>query len=80
MHDLEPFYHWRDIYTAENDPDSPFYQREHSEIYYTHAIYNHVIHPQWDEFGSSTLYTKQLFADYDNGFAIFEMMGEWNDA
>ena len=37
------------------------------------------IHPQWDAFGSQTLYMKILFTDYEQGFAIFEMMGEWND-
>ena len=35
---------------------------------------------QWDDFGSSTLYIKILFADYDGGFAIIELIGEWNDA
>ena len=29
--------------------------------------------------GSSTLYLKQLFADYDEGYAILELIGEWND-
>ena len=36
-------------------------------------------HPQWDGFGSSTLYIKILFVDYDEGCAIIEMIGEWND-
>lgn len=80
MHTLEPFYHWRDAYKAEKDQRSPFYGREYSEMYYTHAVYNHVIHPQWDEIGSSTLYSKILFVDYEEGFAIIELMGEWNDA
>lgn len=79
MQDLEPFYHWRDLYKAEEDAASPFYQNTYSELHYTHAVYNHVIHPQWDEFGSETLYTKLLYADYDMGFAVLEMIGEWND-
>lgn len=79
MQDLEPFYHWRDIYKAEEDENSPFYQREYSEMYYSNTVYNHVIHPQWDEFGSQTLYTKILYADYDGGYAIMELIGEWND-
>ena len=44
------------------------------------AVYNYYIHPQWDEFGSKTLYLKILFVDYDLQFAIIEMIGEWNDA
>ena len=79
MHDIEPFFQWRDYYAAEEDERSPFYGRVYDEFRYTQAIYNYYIHPQWDGFGSPTLYTKILFADYDDGFAILEMLGEWND-
>lgn len=79
MHDIEPHYGWRNYYTAENDVYSPFYQREYSEIYFTDKIYDHVIHPQWDNIGSSTLFLKLLYANYDEGFAIIELFGEWND-
>ena len=30
--------------------------------------------------GSDTLYIKVLFADYREGYAIIEFLGEWNDA
>ena len=30
--------------------------------------------------GSPTLFIKILFADYDEGFVVIEMIGEWNDA
>lgn len=79
MHDIEPFWNWRHKYSAEEDERSPFFGSEHSEIYFTHAVYDHLIHPQWDSFGSSTLYLKLLFADYEDGFAIIELIGEWND-
>lgn len=79
MHDIEPFFRWRDYYKAETDEFSPFYNREYSEFYYTQAVYNHLIHPQWDGFGSDTLYLKILYADYSSGFAVIEMIGEWND-
>ncbi len=80
MHELEPFYNWRHLYIAEEDEQSPFYGTEHSEFEYTNAVYNYYIHPQWDEFGSRTLYMKVLFADYDLNYAIIELLGEWNDA
>ena len=80
MQELEPFYRWRDMYQSEQDPVSPFYEREYSEFEFTNQIYNYVIHPQWDEFGSPTLYLKILFADYQKGFAVIELLGEWNDA
>ncbi len=80
MHDIEPYYHWRDLYIASEDENSPFYGRTYSEFVFTNKIYNYFIHPQWDGFGSPTLYTKILFVDYDEGFAIMEMIGEWNDA
>jgi len=79
MHDIEPFYLWRDDYIASEDRNSPFYRRENSEFFFENKIYNYYIHPQWDPFGSPTLYTKVLFVDYDEGYAILEMMGEWND-
>ena len=79
MHEIEPFYNWRHRYMAEEDDRSPFYGREHSEFFFTHAVYDHAIHPQWDEIGSETLYMKLLFADYEEGFAIIEFIGEWND-
>ena len=79
MHDIEPFHHWREFYQSENDPDSPFHGRFHSEFAYSNRVYNYFIHPQWEDFGSQTLYAKQIWADYDRGFVIIELIGEWND-
>ncbi len=80
MHDIEPHFRWRDEYIASEDEHSPFYGRTYDEFKFTQKVYNYFIHPQWDEFGSSTLYMKILFVDYDDGFAIIELIGEWNDA
>ncbi len=80
MHDIEPFYNWRHIYVSEEDVRSPFYGRVYSEFQFTQTIYNYYIHPQWDDFGSRTLYMKVLMADYDEHYVIIEMIGEWNDA
>ncbi|MBC7535219.1 MAG: hypothetical protein H7258_05960 [Ferruginibacter sp.] len=80
MQDIEPFYNWRHFYTAEEDPQSPFYGRTYSEFEYSQTLYNYYIHPQWDDFGSRTLYMKMLFVDYDQHYAIIELLGEWNDA
>ena len=79
MHDIEPHYKWRDSYIASDDEQSPFYGRVYSEFKFTKKVYNYFIHPQWDEFGSATLYMKILFVDYEEKFAIFELIGEWND-
>lgn len=79
MHDIEPFFNWRHRYIAEEDTRSPFHGTEHSEFEFTHAVYDHVIHPQWDAFGSATLYMKALYVDYDDGYAVIELIGEWND-
>jgi hypothetical protein len=65
---------------AEEDSISPFYKREYSEFEYTQTLYNYFIHPQWDDFGSKTLYMKMLYVEYDYQFAIIELIGEWNDA
>lgn len=80
MHDIEPFYNWRHLYTAEEDEQSPFYGRVYSEFEFSNTVYNYYIHPQWDEFGSKNLYLKILYADYDSNFVVVEMIGEWNDA
>ena len=79
MHDIEPYYGWRQRYDAAEDEDSPFYGREYSEFMFTDKIYNYYIHPQWDHFGSDTLYMKLLYTDYDEKYAIIELIGEWND-
>lgn len=80
MHEIEPFYNWRLMYTAEEDAKSPFFGRVYSEFEFSQTVYNYYIHPQWDEFGSRTLYLKILYADYDKHYAIIELIGEWNDA
>ncbi|MBP6185809.1 MAG: hypothetical protein KA479_12780 [Saprospiraceae bacterium] len=79
MHDIEPFFLWRDHYIASEDKQSPFYRRQYDEFYFTQKVYNYYIHPQWDTFGSATLYTKILFADYAEHYVILEFIGEWND-
>ena len=73
MHTIEPYFNWRDLYIASEDEKSPFYEREYNEFEFTHAIYDHLIHPQWDEIGSPTLFIKILFVDYDESFAIIEL-------
>ena len=79
MHHIEPYFSWQHLYSASDDNLSPFYGREYSEFEYSTTIYNHYIHPQWDDIGSPTLFIKILFADYNEGFAIIELFGEWND-
>ncbi len=80
MHQIEPFYGWRNYYIASEDPLSPFYGREYSEFMFTQAVYNYYIHPQWENIGSETLFLKVLYSDYEKGYVIIELMGEWNDA
>ena len=80
MQNIEPYYHWKDIYSADEDELSPFYKRKYSEFEFTNTIYNYYIHPQWDDIGSSTLFIKILFVDYSSRSAVIELMGEWNDA
>ncbi len=80
MHLIEPFYGWRNLYIASEDPSSPFYEREYSEFNFDNTVYNFYIHPQWDAIGSPTLFIKILYCEYDDQFAIIELIGEWNDA
>lgn len=80
MTDLYPFENWLHIYNPETDEMSPFFEVERNEVEYTMRIYNYFISPYWDDIGSSTLYIKELFVDYEESVAIIEMVGEWNDA
>lgn len=80
MQDIEPFDNWHYLYVSEEDELSPFYGREYSEFEFSNTIYNYYIHPLWDDFGSRTLYLKILMADYESGYVIIELIGEWNDA
>jgi len=80
MHQIEPHFGWRDYYRVEDDPNSVYYEKEYSEFEYTNKVYNFLLHPQWDKFGSDTLLMKILFVEYDEGYAIIEFIGEWNDA
>ena len=79
MHNLEPYYNWRGLYCAEEDERSPFFAKEYSEFEFSNKIYDHFIHPQWDSIGSQTLFVKLIFANYTEGYAIVELIGEWND-
>ncbi len=80
MYDIEPYYNWEDYYRASEDELSPFYGEDASSYEYTNQVYNYYIHPNWESFGSRTLYLKVLFVDYDKHYAIIEFIGEWNDA
>lgn len=79
MHDIEPYFKWREKYNSSQDDNSPFYRKEYNEFQYDSKIYNYYIHPQWDFFGSQTLVLKILFVDYLQGYMIIELLGEWND-
>lgn len=80
MHEIEPYHKWRDDYISSEDERSPFFGTQYSEFEYDKQIYNFLLHPQWDDFGSTTLYIKILFVDYEKGYAVIELIGEWNDA
>ena len=79
MHLIEPYYRWRNLYVASEDDASPFFGREYSEFEFQDRIYNYYIHPQWDSIGSPTLFVKILYVEYDTGYAVIELLGEWND-
>jgi len=80
MHKIEPFHRWLSEYDVSSDERSPFFGKEYNYDLYTNTIYGYYIDPGWDFIGSETLYIKILYADYERGFVIMEMIGEWNDA
>lgn len=80
LHQIEPYYNWQQYYDSSEDERSPFHGKEYNYDLYSENIYGYYIDPAWDFFGSETLYVKILFAHYEEGFAILEFIGEWNDA
>jgi hypothetical protein len=79
VHQILPFENWLKYYDSSTDERSPFFEKEYNFDLYSETIYGYYIDPSWDYFGSETLYLKILYADYDEGFAILEFLGEWND-
>lgn len=80
MQDIEPFYNWEKYYKATEDSKSPFFGKSYNTDYYENDIYGYYINPYWENIGSETLYLKVLYANYHEGYAIIEFLGEWNDA
>lgn len=79
MHEIEPYYNWQKYYDSSEDDRSPFFGKEYNHDVYSETIYGYYIDPAWDNFGSETLYLKILYVDYDAGYTIIELIGEWND-
>lgn len=79
MHDIEPYYNWLKYYDPADDERSPFHGKQYNHDVYSETIYGYYIDPAWDSIGSETLYVKILYADYVQGFAVIEFIGEWND-
>ena len=80
MHTITPYERWNQFYNSSYDDQSPFAGKEYNYDLYSDHIYGYYIDPAWDYFGSETLYIKLLYVDYEIGFAVIEMIGEWNDA
>lgn len=80
MHTITPYERWNVFYNSSYDDLSPFAGKEYNYDLYSEAIYGYYIDPAWDYIGSETLYIKIIFADYELGFAVIELIGEWNDA
>tara|TARA_Y100000389_G_C17413074_1_gene492072 strand:- start:224 stop:793 length:570 start_codon:yes stop_codon:yes gene_type:complete len=81
MHELIPFSGWKNHYDLKNDVNSPFFNDQGApDNGYYHRMYDFIIHPEWDYIGCETLFAKLLFVEYSQGFAVIELLGEWNDA
>ena len=80
MHTIEPYFGWNTFYDSSLDDFSPFQGKEYNYDIYSDTIYGYYIDPAWDFMGSETLYIKVLYADYEEGFVVIELIGEWNDA
>jgi hypothetical protein len=73
--EIRPFGGWLHWYNPSTDSRSPFEVLEEDERY----IYTFRAHPAWDSIDSESLLLKVLYADYAHGYAVIELLGEWND-
>lgn len=80
MHEIEPYNRWLNYYDSSKDERSPYFGKEYNYDLYSEHIYGYYIDPAWDYIGSDTLYIKLLYIDYDLGYVVIELIGEWNDA
>ncbi len=80
MHEIEPYYNWLKYYNVAEDERSPFHGKTYNFDLYSETIYGYYIDPHWDFMGSETLFIKILYTDYEEGYIIIELIGEWNDA
>lgn len=79
LYEVEPYYGWLPFYSHDKDPFSPYHKVEHNLFYLDRTMNNIPVHPLWDTIGSESLLVKILFADYQTGYAVVELFGEWND-
>lgn len=79
MQDIEPFFGWLKYYSNEADSNSPFQDVTHNAFEYDRNVYEYLAHPLWDDIDSDSLLVKILYANYDDGYAIIELFGVWND-
>ena len=79
FHETEPFSGWLAYYDSTDDEYGPFFGVEANHADYERFIYTFPAHPNWDDIGSESLLVKVLYADYEEGYAIIELFGEWND-
>ena len=77
--EIEPFYGWLTYYSHEEDELSPYYGEEHNLFAFDRYIHTFCAHPLWDTIDSESLLIKILYANYDEGYAVIELLGEWND-
>jgi len=80
VHTIRPYERWNQYYNSSYDELSPFAGKSYNYDLYSENIYGYFIDPAWDFIGSETLYIKIIFTDYQLGFSVIEMIGEWNDA
>lgn len=76
---IEPFSGWLHIYDPAQDRRSPFYGVEHNQFFFDRYIYTYQAHPLWEYIESESLLVKLLYVNYRRGFAVIELLGEWND-
>lgn len=80
--DIEPYYGWLGYYDPELDGRSPF-AGEGQEGAEERYLYTFAANPRWESIGSESLLAKLLYVNYaappEGGFAIVELLGEWND-
>lgn len=76
--EVEPYAGWLLFYDPSTDERAPLPAGPEGDLP-SRYIYTFAANPLWDSIDSESLLVKILYLHYQEGYAVVELLGEWND-